>query len=80
MDLEHISNDNEQFVYTEGHVSLADFLVEVREYGHLGAKEPRHAWLVEKPVPEELKDEFSYWYGFCESDTPRAFPVTVATC
>lgn len=76
MEIEHISNDHNHFAYVEGHVHLGDFLEEVWEYGHLDAKEPRHGWLVERPVPDDLRAEFSTWFTFCDKDEPRAFPVT----
>lgn len=79
MELEEISNDHDRFIYTEGHVPLGDFLEEVWEYGHLDAQGPRHCWLVERPVPDHCRDEFSTWFTFCDEGTPGAFPVTCLT-
>ncbi|MGL4508383.1 MAG: hypothetical protein ACRCUF_21895 [Aeromonas sobria] len=79
MELEVISNDQDKFLYVEGHVHLGDFLEAVHEYGHLDPRETRHTFLVEKPVPDHHRDEFGSWFVFCDADEPGAFPVTCAT-
>ncbi|MGL4355705.1 MAG: hypothetical protein ACRCTP_17870 [Aeromonas popoffii] len=79
MELELISNDHDRFIYIEGHVSLSLFHVAVREDGYTTKGPVRHTFLVEKPVPDHHRDEFTRWYVFCDEDEPGAFPVTCAT-
>ncbi|APU00800.1 hypothetical protein [Aeromonas phage Asp37] len=79
MELEHISNDHDQFIYTEGHVSLAELHRAALEDGYTTKNHPRHTWLVEKPVPDHHRDEFTRWYTFCDQDEPSSFPVTCLT-
>ncbi|AWH14574.1 hypothetical protein [Aeromonas phage 13AhydR10PP] len=79
MELEHIGSDHASYVYTEGHVSLAEFHRAVIEYGHDTKNHPRHTWLVQRDVPEDLINEFSSWFELCDEGEPGAFPVTCLT-
>ncbi|APU00464.1 hypothetical protein [Aeromonas phage 3] len=79
MELENISNDHDRFVYTEGHVSLAEFHRAVMEDGYTTKNHPRHTWLVEQELPEERRDEYGSWFEFCGEGEPGAFPVTCLT-
>ncbi|MGL5215865.1 MAG: hypothetical protein ACRC8R_12115 [Aeromonas hydrophila] len=76
MQIENISNDNEQYAYTEGHVDGAEFLRAVQGEGFTPMGPPMQQWMAEKPIPSNYRDSFSQWFEFCVKEEPGSLPVT----